>query len=209
MTSVAGEQSIPSRRGTGGRPPDGRRRVIDAALAQFAEYGVEGTSLQMIADAMGVTKAAVYYHFKTKDKIVLAVVAPTLGQLREILDHAEAQRGQSARIRAFLTGFVRLVVGHRELLTLLYDDVAVVRTLRRLLPDFADYEHRVPQALLGTGAEDGQRVAAAVALTGIVAAASGPEFATLSDDELEAHLLDAGLRLITPRRRPARRYQRP
>ena len=204
MTSVAGEQSTPARRGTGARPADGRQRVIDAALAQFAEYGVEGTSLQMIADAMGVTKAAVYYHFKTKDEIVLAVVAPALGQLLEILDHAEAQRGPGTRTRAFLTGFVHLVVGHRALLTLLYDDVAVIRTLRRHLPDFSDYEHRIPRALVGADADAGQRVAAVVALTGIVAAAGDPEFATLGDEELEGHLLDAGLRLITPRRRPAR-----
>ncbi|MFG1922416.1 TetR/AcrR family transcriptional regulator [Cryptosporangium sp. NPDC048952] len=191
MTSVASERTIPAR---------GRQRVIDAALAQFAEFGVEGTSLQMIADAMGVTKAAVYYHFKTKDEIVLAVVSPALGQLREILDHTEAQRAQSARTRTFLAGFVRLVVGHRELLTLLYDDVAVIRTLRRHLPDFADYEHRIPRAIVGADADAGQRVAAAVALTGIVAAAGSPEFGTLRDDELEGHLLDAGLRLIIPRR---------
>ncbi|GAA0251149.1 TetR/AcrR family transcriptional regulator [Cryptosporangium japonicum] len=192
MTSVASEQSTPAR---------GRQRVIESALAQFAEFGVEGTSLQMIADAMGVTKAAVYYHFKTKDEIVLAVVAPALGQLREILDHAEVQRTQAARTRTFLTGFVHLVVGHRELLTLLYDDVAVLRTLRRHLPDFHDYERRIPVAVVGAGAEPGRRVAAAVALTGIVAAAGSPEFTALGDADLEGHLLDAGLRLITPRRR--------
>lgn len=178
--------------------------MIDSALTQFTEYGVEGTSLQRIADAMGVTKAAVYYHFKTKDEIVLAVVGPALGQLRDILDQAEAQRTQSARTRTFLTGFVRLVVGHRALLTLLYDDVAVIRTLRTHLPDFADYERRIPAALSGPDADAGQRVAAAVALTGIVAAAGSPDFTALGDDELEGHLLDAAVRLISGRRRPSR-----
>jgi AcrR family transcriptional regulator len=38
-----------------------RTQVIEAALALFAEHGIDGTSLQMIADAMGVTKAAVYH----------------------------------------------------------------------------------------------------------------------------------------------------
>ena len=45
-------------------------RVIDAALDLFAEHGVGGTSLQMIADEIGVTKAAVYHQFKTKEQIV-------------------------------------------------------------------------------------------------------------------------------------------
>jgi len=200
VTSVTSEPgAAPTRRSA-----DGRRRVIDAALAQFAEYGVEGTSLQMIADAMGVTKAAVYYHFKTKDEIVLAVVRPALEQLRVILADAEAQRGQSARARAFLTGFVRLVVGERELLTLLYDDVAVIRTLRVHWPDFEDFERRIPLVLAAPDAGPGHQVAAAVAITGIVAAAGSPQFTTLSDDELEGHLLDAGLRLLTARRRPGR-----
>jgi AcrR family transcriptional regulator len=200
VTSVASEQGAAPTR----RPADGRRRVIDAALAQFAEFGVEGTSLQMIADAMGVTKAAVYYHFKTKDEIVLAVVLPALEQLRVILADAESQRGQSARARAFLTGFARLVVGHRELLTLLYDDVAVIRTIRTHWPDFADFERRIPLLLAPPDADAGHQVAGAVAITGIVAAAGSPQFAALSDDELEGHLLDAGLRLITTRRRPGR-----
>ncbi|GAA3389502.1 TetR/AcrR family transcriptional regulator [Cryptosporangium minutisporangium] len=202
MTSVTSERDLPAaRRATGGRPADGRQRVIDAALAQFAEYGVEGTSLQMIADAMGVTKAAVYYHFKTKDEIVLTVVKPALDQLRVILDESEAQRGQSARSRAFLTAFVRLVIGHRELLTLLYDDVTVVRLLRTHWPEFEDFERRVPLLLVGPDAAAGPHVAAAVALTGIVAAAGNPQFSGLSDAELEEHLLDAGLRLIGTRRR--------
>ena len=47
--------------------------MLDAALALFADNGVSGTSLQMIADAVGITKAAVYHQFRTKEQIVLAV----------------------------------------------------------------------------------------------------------------------------------------
>ncbi|SHN75520.1 TetR/AcrR family transcriptional regulator [Cryptosporangium aurantiacum] len=202
MTSVTSEQGTSTaRRTTGGRPADGRQRVIDAAVAQFAEYGVEGTSLQMIADAMGVTKAAVYYHFKTKDEIVVAVVTPVLDQLLAILREAEAQRGQAARTRAFLTAFTRLVIGHRQLLTLLYDDVAVLRILHEHWPHFDEFERRVPLVLVGPDADAGRLVAAAVALTGIVAAAASPQFTHLGDAELEEHLLDAGLRLVGARRR--------
>jgi AcrR family transcriptional regulator len=43
-------------------------RILIAALNLFADHGVSGTSLQMIADALGVTKAAVYHQFKTKDE---------------------------------------------------------------------------------------------------------------------------------------------
>ncbi|MFI5952583.1 TetR/AcrR family transcriptional regulator [Cryptosporangium sp. NPDC051539] len=182
---------------------DGRQRVIDAALAQFAKFGVEGTSLQRIADAMGVTKAAVYYHFKTKDEIVLAVVLPAVEQLVTTLGEAETRRGRAARARAFLEAFVDMVIGHRDLLTLLYDDVAVLRVVRDHQPDFDRISDRITAVLVGPDAGPAEEVSAAVALTGIVAAAASPQFAALTDEELGAHLLDAGLRQIAPRRRRA------
>ena len=43
--------------------PDVRARVLDAALKLFSEHGFDGTTIQQIADMLGVTKAALYYHF--------------------------------------------------------------------------------------------------------------------------------------------------
>lgn len=53
---------------------DTRARIIEVALELFSEQGYEQTSLREIADRLGVTKAALYYHFKTKDDIVLGIV---------------------------------------------------------------------------------------------------------------------------------------
>ncbi|MEV7778277.1 helix-turn-helix domain-containing protein [Kitasatospora sp. NPDC088351] len=53
---------------------DTRARIIAVALELFAEHGYEQTSLREIADRLGVTKAALYYHFKTKDDIVHGIV---------------------------------------------------------------------------------------------------------------------------------------
>ena len=70
-------------------------RVLDAALKLIAERGVSGTSLQMIADAMGVTKAAVYRQFKTKEEIVIAITERELGTLEDAVEAAEAE-GEAA-----------------------------------------------------------------------------------------------------------------
>ena len=67
-----------------------RTRVLDAALDLFARHGVSGTSLQMIAEAVGITKAAVYHQFRTKEQIVLAVTERELGRLEPALSEAEA-----------------------------------------------------------------------------------------------------------------------
>ena len=56
-------------------------RILVAALDLFADHGVSGTSLQMIADAIGVTKAAVYHQFKTKDEIIISVTEMQLARL--------------------------------------------------------------------------------------------------------------------------------
>lgn len=47
---------------------------MDVALELFAEHGYEKTSLREIADRLGVTKAALYYHFRTKEDILAGIV---------------------------------------------------------------------------------------------------------------------------------------
>src|SRR5512145_928824 len=70
-------------------------RIIEAALALFAEHGIGGTSLQMIADAIGVTKAAVYHQYNTRDEIILAVAQVVLAGLEAALTAAEAERSRT------------------------------------------------------------------------------------------------------------------
>src|SRR5512145_946533 len=70
-------------------------RIIEAALVLFAEHGISGTSLQMIADAIGVTKAAVYHQYNTKDEIILAVAQVVLAGLEAALTAAEAERSRT------------------------------------------------------------------------------------------------------------------
>ena len=80
---------LPAEKPEGRRPGCGnvtrtaaQTRILDAALDLFADHGVSGTSLQMIADAIGVTKAAVYHQFKTKEEIVIAVTEMELAHPR-------------------------------------------------------------------------------------------------------------------------------
>ncbi len=52
---------------------DTRQRILDVALDLFTEQGFDGTSLRQIAEQLGVTKAALYYHFESKDDILMAL----------------------------------------------------------------------------------------------------------------------------------------
>ncbi len=190
--------------GTQAKRADGRQRVLDAALAQFARHGVGATSLQMIADEMGVTKAALYYHFKTKDEIVLAVVQPALRRLTTVLEESEAQRSQAARTRTFLQGFVQLVVENRTLLGLAWGDAHIAQIGLGHVPGFEGIDERFMRILLGDDPAPEQVVCADVALSGIAISASAPQFAQMSDEDLGAALFEAGQRLVPQRRRRTR-----
>jgi AcrR family transcriptional regulator len=52
---------------------DTRSRIQEVALDMFVEQGYDKTSLREIAEQLGVTKAALYYHFKTKEEIVSSI----------------------------------------------------------------------------------------------------------------------------------------
>src|SRR5579862_6661940 len=54
-------------------PGGTRERILDVALDRFVEQGFDGTSLREIAEALGITKAALYYHFESKDDILMAL----------------------------------------------------------------------------------------------------------------------------------------
>jgi len=63
---------------------DTRTRIQDVALRMFIDNGYEATSLREIAEDVGVTKAALYYHFKTKDEIVTSLIDDRIAALNEL-----------------------------------------------------------------------------------------------------------------------------
>jgi AcrR family transcriptional regulator len=173
-----------------------RDRVINAALELFAEHGVSGTSLQMIAARLGVTKAAVYHQFPTKDEIVLAVIDPPLSRLAPIADEAGRHRSPAARRRAALTGVVDLVVEYRRLSRVLSFDPVVSRLVRQH-PAMAGV-HRVVALLTGPDPDDATRVDAVMVAGGLVLAGAEP-FTGLDDGTLRRHLLTTAARTLRVR----------
>ena len=67
-------------------PPRTRARILDAALDVFSEHGFEGSSLQQIVDRLDLTKAALYYYFRSKDELLEALVEPAITGVTELLD---------------------------------------------------------------------------------------------------------------------------
>ncbi|NLU75429.1 TetR/AcrR family transcriptional regulator [Streptomyces sp. HNM0575] len=68
-----------------------RQRIQDISLELFAARGYEKTSLREIAEHLGVTKAALYYHFKTKEEIVISLFDDLARPCDELIDWALEQ----------------------------------------------------------------------------------------------------------------------
>jgi AcrR family transcriptional regulator len=183
---------------------DTRTRLLDTALALFAEHGVEGTSLQMIADELGVTKAAVYYHFKTKDEIAEAVAAPLIAQMHQVVEEARDRRTRGAQIDHALAGFVDLVVRHRMLQGLLARDPGILRAVNRSAraPMAWDLRAELGRVFFGPDPTPEDMIMVSVLLKGLAVAGGAPENADVDDETLRGHLFEAGRRLLgRPRRR--------
>ena len=70
------------------RRTDTRDRLLSVALGLFARQGYATTSLREIADALGVTKAAVYFHYRTKEDILTGIMSGHTDTLNALLDDA-------------------------------------------------------------------------------------------------------------------------
>ncbi len=169
-------------------------RLVASALRLFARHGVAGTSLQMIADDLGVTKAAVYYHFRTKDAVVHAVLAPAFAGFAELLDEVE-RHPQPQRAALLVDGLARQAVQHRALYSVVLRDVAAAQLGRRSATHTALW-HRLRATLAGPQADAGALVGAAMFLSGLVGPAVDPDVLALDDDALERAIRSAGRRLL-------------
>ncbi len=88
------------------RRTDTRQRILTVSARLFSERGFSGTSIRDIADELGVTKAALYYHFPSKDAILAEIVAQPLAAVQAILAQPNRLSDRAGR-----EVFVRNAVG--------------------------------------------------------------------------------------------------
>jgi AcrR family transcriptional regulator len=180
---------------------DTRTRLIEAAIDLFTQHSFAGTSLQMIADELGLTKAAIYHHFRTREQLLAAVIEPMLDELRTVVKSAETKHTPHARAEHMLNGYAALAVRNRGLVAVLATDPSVAT----VLTDRAEWGKLIMRQLaLLADVDPGPagEVKAAMVFAGM-AGAAGPTWGNLDDDALREHLVDAGRRILglrTPRR---------
>jgi AcrR family transcriptional regulator len=106
---------------------DTRAQAQQIALELFAEQGYEKTSLREIAERLGVTKAALYYHFKSKEDIVHSFTDDYFAEIDALLDWAKDQpRGADTR-REILDRYVGIVLAGSNVFRFLEQNRAAVQ----------------------------------------------------------------------------------
>ncbi|MFG2971933.1 TetR/AcrR family transcriptional regulator [Streptomyces sp. NPDC048331] len=111
------------------RRGDTRQRIQDVALELFAEQGYEKTSLREIAERLEVTKAALYYHFKTKEDIIISIFEDLTRPIDELITWAESQPRTLETKREVLRRYSEAMAGGAVLYRFMQENQATTREL--------------------------------------------------------------------------------
>ncbi len=121
---------------------DTREQILDAARTLIAERGYEATSFAAIAGRVGITKAAVAYHFHPKEALLAALVLPAAADVQTLLattvDHTPEGRAR------FATSYLDALLDHRHVIGMLVGDPAVLAA-----PGVGDRVQALRDAVLG------------------------------------------------------------
>jgi AcrR family transcriptional regulator len=164
--------------------PSGIQQV---ALRLFTEHGYENTSMREISEHLGLTKAALYYHFDSKEAIVQSLFEERLGTLEKLAERAEEQPYSAARCAEIATGWFGLTVD---------DDLRFVRftianqaALRDLMPSrdgARDLFERLSSLMAGPDASPAERLKVRMAMMSVNLAAMSSVGLDLTNAEILA-----------------------
>jgi len=100
-------------------PAHSREAILTAAERLFVERGYRGISMREIADEVGVTKAALYYHFRDKEQLFVALLTNALDEFGALVEQCRAtERSRRAQIEAIVKQIMALPPERRASLRL-------------------------------------------------------------------------------------------
>lgn len=95
------------------RQSDMKERIQQIAIELFTKQGYDKTSLREIAERMEVSKAALYYHFKSKEEILRSITEALAGAVNELIEWGESQPRSMESRKEFLRRIASFIVSDR------------------------------------------------------------------------------------------------
>lgn len=133
-----------------GRPSTKRRKayntdaILDVAVRVFRERGYDGSSLEQVARAAGITKASIYYHVKSKEELLARGVGRALDALFAVLEEPGArERSAAVRLKYVVRRTIEITVAQLPEVALLLRVRGNTRTERRVLERRREFDHLI------------------------------------------------------------------
>jgi AcrR family transcriptional regulator len=143
---------------------DTRARIQQIAVELFTEHGYEGTSLREIAERLGVTKAALYYHFKSKEDIILSLVEDYQAQMDALIAWAGSHPANAGTRREILSRYMHIVAERSQVFRMLHQNQAALNTMASALRTLKSAPIQLADQLAGPGAPLRERARVMMAL---------------------------------------------
>jgi AcrR family transcriptional regulator len=172
------------------------RRIAQLALARFCVGGFVGTSIADLAGALGVSKAAIYYHYRSKDALLHHLIDPFLDAIDAcIQDHNQPTRTARQLLDAYLT----VLLDHREAIPLIATDVAVLNH-PRIGPHLRAQNQQLQSLLTAPDTSPAARLRAEAALGAIWRPLIAEPPLDLTDPAHQRILVNAAVATLQPSR---------
>jgi AcrR family transcriptional regulator len=172
------------------------RRIAQLALARFRVGGFVGTSIADLAGALGVSKAAIYYHYRSKDALLHGLVDPLLDAIDACIgDHNQPPR----TARQLLGAYLAVLIAHRDVVPLITIDVAVLNH-PTIGPRLRTQNHQLQSFLTGPDTSVSARLRAEAALGAIWRPLIAEPPLDLTDAAHQHTLVDAAVATLQPSR---------
>jgi AcrR family transcriptional regulator len=133
-----------------------RARILAEAVTMFTRHGYHRTSLRALADRLGITKAAILYHFPAKESIIAALMEPFIDALEAAVERA-ARVAPGKRQTVLLEGLLETYLDHRTILRMARTD-ATVFTQEPIYQRIVRLPRRTVEVMIGPDATLGERV---------------------------------------------------
>ncbi len=139
--------------------PGLREQILSTAKSLFIQQGYHGLAMRQISDTLGVSKAALYYHFKDKEELFLAILSGNMDEIESVIDLIQSKEiSCSEKIALFVEHVLKQPTEQRAMIRLASQEMSQLSATSRRKFDktYHDQFTGKLQSIFETGVKNGE-----------------------------------------------------